>query len=93
MTKKKSKKRHTIVIAVDECKGCGRCVRACPKTLIAMSDNINKMGLPVAQYKGSGCVGCGACFYSCPEPSAITVWEETTEETIEESDAPSKGGE
>jgi 2-oxoisovalerate ferredoxin oxidoreductase delta subunit len=61
------------VINVIECKACGRCVIACPKELLNMSEDINKRGYHYAVYKGSGCIGCGNCYYTCPEPLAIEV--------------------
>lgn len=76
----KKEKTFTVEIDLDLCKGCVRCVNACPKKLLKMSDTINSMGFPVAIYAGKGCIGCGACFYGCPEAGAITVFEVTTDE-------------
>jgi len=74
MTEEKIDKGR-IDIDVDECKGCGLCIVACPVNVIEFSkDIINKQGYHPAQYKGSGCIGCGNCFYTCPEPGAITVY-------------------
>jgi len=56
-----------------ECKGCGRCVVACPKQVLAMSPEFNARGYHFAEYKGEGCVGCCTCFYTCPEPWAVEV--------------------
>lgn len=61
------------VIDAAECKGCGRCVVACPKQVLSMTTRFNARGVHYAEYKGEGCVGCCACFYSCPEPWAIEV--------------------
>lgn len=69
-------KKNIVIIEPDECKGCERCVLACPKSVLAMSSNLNKYGFPYAFYAGNGCIGCGGCFYSCPEPGAITIIEE-----------------
>ncbi len=60
-------------INADECKSCGRCVAACPKKVLAISDVYNKRGVKPAVYSGEGCIGCGICFYNCPEPYAIRV--------------------
>ncbi len=67
------------VIAKDECKGCERCVVACPRGVLKMGDKLNTLCFPYVTYIGSGCIGCGGCFYSCPEPGAITIVEEIEE--------------
>lgn len=61
------------MIEENECKGCGRCVAACPKKVLKLSGRINHRGYNVAEYVGSGCIGCATCFYNCPEPYAIEV--------------------
>ena len=73
----KPKKTFRCDIAFDECKGCSRCVGACPRSLLKLGDAINMMGFPAAVYAGEGCIGCGACYYCCPEPGAITIVEIT----------------
>ena len=67
--------RGRLEINLDECKGCGLCVAACPVNVIELSkDLINVQGYHPASYKGSGCTACGTCFYTCPEPGAIKVY-------------------
>ena len=66
--------RGLLRVDVDECKGCGLCVEACPLKVIAMSEGLNHYGYRTAMYAGAGCTGCGICFMACPEPGAITVW-------------------
>lgn len=56
-----------------ECKACERCIVACPKQVLVMSDAINARGYHYVEYVGQGCIGCGSCFYTCPEPLAIEV--------------------
>ena len=73
------KKKFRAAPTPDECKGCGRCVLACPKKLLKVGSKLNFMGVPYAEYAGEGCVGCGACYYTCPEPGAITIYEITEE--------------
>ncbi len=68
-------KKFRCDINGEECKGCGRCIVACPKNLISMGNKLNRMSFPFAVYKGEGCLGCGGCFYTCPEPGAITIVE------------------
>jgi Pyruvate/2-oxoacid:ferredoxin oxidoreductase delta subunit len=65
--------RGQLRVDVDECKGCGLCVEACPPKLIGMSERLNHYGYRTATYVGKGCTGCGICFVVCPEPGAITV--------------------
>lgn len=57
----------------DCCKGCGRCVVACPRKCLQMTDRLNKAGIKPVEYLGEGCIGCAICFYNCPEPYAIRV--------------------
>jgi 2-oxoglutarate ferredoxin oxidoreductase subunit delta len=69
----KKRDRGMLRVDVNECKGCGLCVEACPPKVIGMSERLNHYGYRTAVYAGSGCTGCGMCFMVCPEPGAITV--------------------
>ena len=68
------KDRGNIEISIEECKGCGLCVEACPPHVLKLSERLNGHGYHPAAYLGSGCTGCGICFYACPEPGALTVY-------------------
>lgn len=75
------KKRYFPKIRNDECKGCERCVVACPKDVLALGKELNVMGLPhVFVADESACTGCSLCFYTCPEPGAISIIEERNDE-------------
>ncbi|MBQ6705323.1 MAG: 4Fe-4S binding protein [Opitutales bacterium] len=75
------KKRYFPKIRSDECKGCERCVIACPKNVLALGTTLNVMGLPhVFVADESACTGCSLCFYTCPEPGAISIIEEKEED-------------
>ena len=73
MTDVGKRDRGLLRIDVDECKGCGLCIEACPPKVIGMSEHLNHYGYRTAVYAGSGCTGCGICFMACPEPGAISV--------------------
>jgi 2-oxoglutarate ferredoxin oxidoreductase subunit delta len=65
--------RGLLRIDIDECKGCGLCIEACPPKVIHLGERLNHYGYRTAVYAGAGCTGCGICFMVCPEPGAITV--------------------
>jgi len=64
------------IVEADSCKGCGRCVTACPRACLALVEGLNAAGVRPVGYKGEGCIGCGICFYNCPEPYALRVVKE-----------------
>ncbi len=66
------KTKPYAIIYSSECKGCERCVLACPKNSLKMSKSTNERGYYYAEFSGS-CTGCANCYYTCPEPSAIEV--------------------
>ncbi len=55
------------------CKGCGLCVGACPKGIVALSDSLNAKGYHPAEVKEQEkCIGCAFCATMCPD-CVITV--------------------
>ncbi len=55
------------------CKGCGLCITACPKDLIALSNGINGKGHhPAELTDAEKCIGCASCAIMCPD-CIITV--------------------
>ena len=66
-----------LTFNVDNCKGCGLCVLACPKKILRISpDVINKKGHhPAELVDESACIGCASCAMMCPD-CIITVERE-----------------
>lgn len=65
-----------VKITVNEglCKGCGLCVRACPKKIMALSPGtLNAKGYHPAQcIDPAACIACAACARTCPD-AVITI--------------------
>ena len=51
------------------CKGCGLCVRACPKDVLALSKTkLNAKGYhPAEVVKPEACIACASCARTCPD--------------------------
>lgn len=57
----------------EQCKGCGLCVTACPKNIIALQATINSKGYhPAGVQEMDQCIGCANCAVMCPDV-VITV--------------------
>jgi 2-oxoglutarate ferredoxin oxidoreductase subunit delta len=68
--------RGTVVIAVDQCKGCELCTTICPQDILVMShDRFNARGYrPVQLVDPDGkCTGCALCALICPDV-VLTVY-------------------
>lgn len=60
--------RATIKINQEKCKGCGFCIKFCPKQCISFSKQFNEFGYHWAILeKENDCIGCGFCFMMCPD--------------------------
>ena len=56
------------------CKGCGRCIEACPKDCITMGTEVHPVtGLIPVLFDQDACNGCGLCMSACPEPYGLRV--------------------
>jgi len=56
------------------CKGCGRCVGACPHHAIEPGVDIHPLsGLVPVTFKPECCNGCGLCVEACPEPFGLVL--------------------
>ncbi|MBP7618767.1 MAG: 4Fe-4S dicluster domain-containing protein, partial [Geothrix sp.] len=66
------KERPKPFLLPDYCKGCGRCLDACAKDCITLSDQINPMtGLVPVELDLTDCNACGMCMDACPEPYGL----------------------
>jgi len=77
-----TKKRGTITIDKELCKGCYLCIPACPEGLITISDKLNHKGYSPAEFteayneqENRKCTGCALCALVCPD-IAIEVYRE-----------------
>lgn len=63
-----------ITISGEVCKGCGLCVRACPKHIVALSKTtLNSRGYHPAEITDiEKCIACAACARTCPD-TAIEI--------------------
>ncbi len=65
--------RPKPVLLPELCKGCGRCIDACPKHCITLGTEINqRSGLVPVHIDYDKCNGCGLCISACPEPYGLT---------------------
>jgi len=67
------------------CKGCGRCIEACPKHCISLGGEINPAtGLIPVHLDLDQCNGCGLCLSACPEPYGLAASNPGAEFTLED---------
>jgi 2-oxoglutarate ferredoxin oxidoreductase subunit delta len=64
-----------LEIATDRCKGCGLCITACPKHVLALDEvAVNRLGYhPVRLIDPAGCTSCALCARICPD-AVFTVY-------------------
>lgn len=64
--------RPDVIVTESLCKGCGRCISACPKHAISMGTEINQAsGLMPVHIDRDACNDCGLCISACPEPYGL----------------------
>lgn len=74
------KNRPKPFVFPEYCKGCERCIDACPKECIHIGTEINpQTGLIPITLDLAECNGCGLCVTACPEPYGLQLPDEQFE--------------
>ena len=60
------RRRATVTIDVETCKGCALCIDVCPPRVLEMSADVNGMGYRYPLLH-DGCTGCELCYKVCPD--------------------------
>jgi pyruvate/2-oxoacid:ferredoxin oxidoreductase alpha subunit/NAD-dependent dihydropyrimidine dehydrogenase PreA subunit len=69
---KVKKEKPKPFLMPEYCKGCGRCIAACPQDCIEFNETINPdSGLLPVHVNLECCNGCGLCILACPEPYGL----------------------
>lgn len=74
--------KGTVKFAIDMCKGCELCIKACPQDSLALSGEINSHGYHYAVLVKDNCTGCINCALVCPD-AVITVYREKKKERVQ----------
>lgn len=59
--------KRKLEINTNLCKGCGFCVKECPKGALALTDAFNPAGYHYVVLNEETCIGCGTCYTVCPD--------------------------
>jgi 2-oxoglutarate ferredoxin oxidoreductase subunit delta len=71
-----NRRKITIKLNIERCKGCGLCVDVCPRDNLRLSEKINSKGHHYIELiELNNCTGCGLCYQMCPD---LVIEIETT---------------
>lgn len=63
-----------VVVDAERCKGCGLCIDFCPRGVLELSAELNRLGYHyVTAKRMEACIGCQACVIMCPD-AAIELY-------------------
>ena len=60
-----------VHIVRNRCKGCGYCIKYCPREVLEVSDELNSKGYYFPQEDEDACLNCDLCELICPE---FAIW-------------------
>jgi 2-oxoglutarate ferredoxin oxidoreductase subunit delta len=64
-----------IKVVAERCKGCGYCIKFCPKSVLTVGTKVNSKGYEyVIPSNMEACIGCCICGKICPD-GAIEVYK------------------
>ncbi len=78
-----------IAIDPERCKGCGLCVKVCPRARIRMAKTSNRNGFFPAEADPKDCTGCAQCAVVCPE-AAVKVYRKSAVTEVKSGRRPRK---
>jgi pyruvate/2-oxoacid:ferredoxin oxidoreductase alpha subunit/NAD-dependent dihydropyrimidine dehydrogenase PreA subunit len=85
MTTATPRKKQTPYLVPEYCKGCGRCIDACPKHCIDVGTEVNPLsGMVPVHLDLEACNGCGLCLGACPEPFGLRALEDKVEYELQD---------
>ncbi len=72
--KKVTPPKPEIHLITDQCKGCGYCIKFCPKKVFEESQDINARGIhPPRVVDENKCVICSFCTAVCPDFAIFVI--------------------
>ena len=70
-----AKVKGSIIVDIENCKGCEVCVVSCPTDVIRLAREVNGKGYHFAYMENpDACIGCANCAIVCPD-GVITVYK------------------
>ncbi len=69
---KKFKRRATVRVLEERCKGCWYCVNYCPTKVLVVSERLNSKGYHPPEFRediegNKVCIACHLCELYCPD--------------------------